>query len=290
MTPAAHRALIVGCARNAAAALPAVLHNIAQIAACFAEVACIFIENDSDDDTLARLRTWCRGHPRCTVYGLTGLSKLHPQRTLRLEICRNLYIHQLRTDPLLRSYETLVVLDMDDINARMALDPSALQAALAYLNARPERGAVFAWQPQYYDLWALRHPQHFPIDIWEAIRTAVLELQLSDQDAARYVLTQYPLQFISASVPTAVDSAFGGLGFYKVPPVLANVQPYCGSRFHYQIVEPGRIQLTRLQQCEHVSFNYGLRAQGLELHILPWLVNNTDPHRINPAAWRTLSF
>lgn len=282
-------AVVVGCARNTAAHLPRVLKNIEALAACFRDVAFIFIENSSNDGTLGVLDRWAQGRSRCWIHELSGLELLIRQRTVRLAACRNLYLHRLRNDPALRGFEVLVIVDLDEVNAQQIMDRRAIEGALDFLFGEPQRGAVFANQPIYRDFWALRHATHFPIDFWESVFDAVTDQGLSDEAAFRQISDRYPLDFISGTAPTPVDSAFGGLGFYKVDHVLRNRHPYCGYKDKY-LTKDGKVTFLRMQQCEHVPFHYGMKASGSELFIVPDLINDRSIYGSDPRYFRNLTF
>jgi hypothetical protein len=49
-------------------------------------------------------------------------------------------------------------------------------------------------------------------------------------------------------------------------------------------------KIFRLEQCEHVPFNYGMKAVGSELFIMPDLVNFTNEYEINPSGFRNIIF
>ena len=59
-------AIFCGCVRDVAAHVDAVLLNIDRLTGLFRKSAFLFIENDSTDDSLARLKNWTSIHPHST--------------------------------------------------------------------------------------------------------------------------------------------------------------------------------------------------------------------------------
>jgi hypothetical protein len=93
--------------------------------------------------------------------------------------------------------------------------------------------------------------------------------------------------------PLAVESAFGGLGFYKTSWLSKNPFPYVGDQTKLIMRSTGP-HLLRRQVAEHVSFHAGLRSVGAKLWIHPALINwdtQSSLHAgmgLNPASWRHL--
>jgi hypothetical protein len=289
MKPLPLRAVFAGCARDCSLHLPAVLANIEQTAARFAEAAYVFVENDSKDGTKQLLARWTLGRRNASVICLDGLAG-EPARTRRLEVARNCYIEAIRADPGLRLFDLLFVLDLDDMNSS-SLDAEALERALSFLTAERERVAVFANQRGiYYDMWALRHREICPGDIWEAVFDHVVAHGVQDDVAFDATFKPRIFELAENADPFEVDSAFGGLGIYKVEAVLENPNPYLG--YKLKIVTKGaRTNLVRWQRCEHVHFHAGLRLLGGKLFVLPWLVNTETQGAYFPSsAYRAMLF
>lgn len=287
------RVVVAGLARDCAEHLPAVLANLDRLAGAVDETAYVFVENDSQDDTKAILREWGSGRPHFTLFDLAGLGAI-PIRTLRLEYARNVYLEFVRGDPALADFDVLCVLDMDDVAVR-PLDGEQFRAALAYLSAEPDRAGVFA-NPigTYNDMWALRHPEHCPEDVWFEVLESVHLHGGSDEDAFDRTFGRRIVSFDPALPPFDVDSAFGGLGLYRLDWVRRAPNPYLGSRIRVLRQPGGAPAVLRMQQCEHVHFNHGLRQIGGRLFVIPALVNTVMPSpadvRFPASAYRSLPF
>jgi len=279
------RAVIVGCLKNSAEFLPKVFQNLENIAACFSEVAFIFIENDSKDLTKESISAWGAKQAQFKLFSLDGLDNYEKNRTVRLEIARNAYINAIKQDKSLHSFEYMIVIDMDDRGAH-PIGLEAFSSALNFLKQQDSRAAVFANQSiKYYDLWALRHPQLCPFDFWHEVLDEALQFS-SDEEAFNKVYATVPKCIPIDTPPIEVESAFGGLGVYKMPFVLNNKSRYIGHEYKYFVGDS--IVFSKLQTCEHVSFHRGISAQGGQMFILPQLVNSDQDTGFNPSAFRTI--
>ena len=89
--------------------------------------------------------------------------------------------------------------------------------------------------------------------------------------------------------PIEVNSAFGGLGIYKLNFILNNPNPYLGSKVKILEISP-QINFCKVQICEHVHFHQGIRALGGKLVILPELINGINKATVNPSFFRSLNF
>ncbi len=279
------KAVIVGCLKNSANFLLDVFQNLEKLASLFEEVSFIFIENDSTDATKALINAWGTSQKNFKLFSLDGLDAYEPSRTLRLEVARNAYINAILQDTSLHAHEHMIVMDMDDRGA-YPLSLGALTSALHFLNEKPEHAAVFANQSvKYYDLWALRHPQLCPFDFWHEVLKTALHVT-SDQEAFDQVYSNVLKRIPIDAPPIEVESAFGGLGIYKMRFVLNNKARYIGHEYKYFVDES--MVFSKLQTCEHVSFHRGIAALGGQMFILPYLVNSDQDTGFNPSAFRTI--
>ncbi len=285
------RALIAGVARDCSQHLPAVFANLERISSTYDEVAFCFVENDSQDDTQALLVEFGRGRQNYNLFNLNGLGQL-PIRTLRLEYARNSYLAFARLHPSVCDFDDLVVVDMDDA-AGHPLESTAIQSAQNKLAAQHDLAAVFANQRGlYYDLWALRAKDWCPDDIWLAMATATLNTGLSDDAAYTQVFAPRVRSLDPGSPPLEVESAFGGLGIYKLAALKSIAGTYHGAQMHIAPQAGGTLSLLRMQQCEHVPLHLALRAAGYRLVIDPSLINRVMPPtaKFPAGAYRSMMF
>jgi glycosyltransferase involved in cell wall biosynthesis len=264
-------AVIVGCARNCEAFLPAVLKNVTTIARLYSQTAFIFVENDSTDNTREILQKWLSKRPCSSLICLDGLASQETRRTARLAIARNSYMEAVHSYHLAQ-FDHMVVLDFDDANTDV-MSKESLAAAISFLDSSSQNAAVFANQLPYYDIWALRHDVWCPEDCW--VDVANRPAYLPRHRAVERYFSNRQLNIPANASPIVVRSAFGGLGIYKLDFVRA--ARYVGLR-------PDGSEI-----CEHVAFNeVAVRAGGM-LYIYPRLLNHAPPEHMHPrlsGLWR----
>ena len=273
------KAVFVCCARNSAPVLGAVLNNIARISSLFGASAVLILENDSRDTTREVIAAWCEGQPNAYSVTVRGLSD-NPVRTLCLASVRNLALDAVREK--FPAFDYLFMVDGDEVNAG-EIDLESVSRAMDYLAESPDRAGVFANSGgAYFDLWALRHPELCPGDVWEELADYVIAHRVSDAQAYEHTLAKRVFTLAGDAPPLEVDSAFGGLGIYKMSHVLDSAARYAGAKMKADL---------GWQVCEHVAFHAGLRAEGGRLFVLPWLVNCRTADAVFPAsAWRSFLF
>jgi hypothetical protein len=280
--------IFAGLAQNCESHLSAVFDNINRISRFASETAFIFIENDSIDNTKQIIQNFGANKNNFKFLTLDGLSQVKP-RTIRLEFLRNLYLEIIKKDFFLSSFDLLVLMDMDEVNTH-EIEITSLDKAIGLIYLNENIAGVFPNQiGSYYDMWAFRHHKFCPDDIWEEVSDYALLHQCSDQEAFSNTFVKKILNIPSNIAPIEVNSAFGGLGIYKLKFVLDNPNPYLGSKVKILETTP-QINFCKVQICEHVHFHQGLRLLGGKLIILPELINGINKATINPSFFRTLNF
>ena len=286
---------ILACARDCGCYLPQVFDNLDRLRPYFESLKIFILENDSTDDTFEQIQIYANNRSGISARGMRGIDRSVPVRTERLAHLRNGLIGWLRRETGFKLDDLVLVLDCDEVNAE-PWDLGNWPDVLAWFLSQKDAAAVFANQRgPYYDLWALRHPQRCPVDVWQQ----VLELhcrqpQLSDLELIEQAFQPWQFSLDPLAAPERVKSAFGGLGFYKMEWLWRNEGAYSGSMSRW-IDHPDRgLRLIRWQVAEHVAFHAGLRAAGGSLWIHPGLINWTTAAlpdlRPNPSSWRHLSF
>ncbi len=266
------RIIFAGTAQNCALFLPAVFSNIDKMASLASEVAYVFVENDSTDETKDVLNRWGTGRANFNLINMDGLDAI-PIRTLRLEIARNSYIEFIKTFKDYREYDLVIILDMDDDGAH-PIELSKVEHAINFLCERPDRAAVFANQlGKYIDVWALRHAKLCPGDAWEELIDYMIKNKVTPDEARAQTFDKRVQCFAPTMPPIEVESAFGGLGIYKVNYIKNNPNQYLGSKVKALPTDSGLLDIVRQEVCEHVHFNHGIRAIGGQLFIMPSLIN-----------------
>jgi len=284
------RVIFAGVARDCEKFLPEVLRTINQISELFKDSGYVFLENDSSDATKKILNEWGRSKKNFTFLNMDGLGQL-PIRTLRLEYLRNACIEFIKSEISINGFDYLIILDMDDVNSS-GLDVSKISESIEFLEKEKERAGVFANQSgTYYDMWALRHKIICPHDVWEEIFDYVQAFKVSDEVAYQNTLQKRIFSLGLQDDYLEVDSAFGGLGIYKLAYVLKNPNPYLGSKVKVVKNDAGIPMIFKFQSCEHVHFHLGIRGCGGKLFIKPNLVNGKNEGlQFPPSAYRGMTF
>jgi glycosyltransferase involved in cell wall biosynthesis len=274
--------------RDCAPYLPRVLHNVEALGSLFGETACVFVENDSTDATKQILSQWGKTRPNFNLVCLDGLAGVEA-RTVRLEIARNAYLEYIRSDERLRAFDYLIVLDFDEaLSNPVELDE--VEKSLDLLRGQGDCAAVFANQTgTYHDMWALRHANLCPGDAWEEVFERSYSTGCSDDVAFAETYAKRLFSLPRDAAPVEVDSAFGGLGLYKMSYVRRNPNPYLGQKIRV-LRKDGQTNVTRVQICEHVHFNAGLRNLGGRLFIAPGMINRYFPGIYSPSFFHSLFF
>ena len=285
------KAIFIGVAQNCAKDLPMVLKNISNLSDLFHSSAFLFIENDSSDNTRQILESWGVGRPRFTYLNMNGLNSI-PIKTLRLEFLRNACIEFVINNAVYSEYDYLIILDMDNSSA-FQIDPVNFLNAIEFLDSKESHAGIFANQNgMYYDMWAFRHAEFCPRDVWEEVLDYTHKHKVTDEVSLNNTLMKRVKTFPVETGVIPVDSAFGGFGIYKMSFVVKNPNPYLGSKIKQVHMDDGSIRFFRLQTCEHVHFNAGIKAIGGELFIHKGLVNGNTQGAFNPPAsyFRNLIF
>jgi hypothetical protein len=257
-------AVFTGVVRDCARYLPGVLGNLERFARFYDQARFVFVVSDTADRSAAMLARWVGSRGRVIDAGM--LRERLPRRTERLAFARNLCLDEIRG--FAAGSEHLVMLDLDDVLAE-PVSSEAFADAAAWLDADPRRAGAFANStPRYYDTWALRHPRWCAADCWQPIwhrpPGETYEAAKFREVFARQIAIPPGLP------PIAVDSAFGGLGLYRMA--------YALQARYRGLAADGE------ETCEHVAFNRDIRAAGGDLHIFPLLRVHAPPEHLYRAA------
>lgn len=260
------KAVFAGCARSCAPFLDGVLANIEALGSTYDAFEVVIVENDSSDDTRARLQEFARSRSNVQLIDADGLDEKHPIRGDRLAVARNIYMEAVREDKY-SDCDDLVVLDFDDVNCQ-PIELAAFKAARRWLWEEPNRRGVFANSaPFYYDLWPLRHETWCPDDCWRRVRKT--QRALGFDEAVRRHVARLQIPIPRTTPPIIVDSAFGGLGIYRREATLQ-------ARYVGLFPEGDEV-------CDHVAFNRTVKGSDGVLAIYPELQNECPLEHIIPS-------
>jgi len=248
-----NKLIIAAAIRNNSRWLPYIFNNINTIGGLFSDVRCVFVESDSSDNSLDLLHNFKGKNERIEIISLGKLESNMPLRTQRIATARNTYLD--RVEQLKDQYDTLMVLDTDEVNS----DPTDTDGILS--NFRYEGwDMICANQGHlYYDLWALRHPEWMPFDCWE--RIANKPTFMNPQAAKEIFLGSRFIHIDPNHPPIKVQSAFGGTAFIRTHSIK-------GARHHG--IENG------MQICEWVPFCTKLNEGRGNIFINPKFINQKN--------------
>ena len=214
---------------------------------------CSFYENDSSDDTPARLAAWLRDRPGVLQSERLGAPRLRGReisRTMRMAEARNKALAGFADEHL----DWLVVIDAD-LHAKpshiwqlievLQRDRGVAMACASALQNMPD---IFGHSPwSYYDSYALLDRYN-----WLGITGALVPLR-DLQDRAQWM----------AGRPVQVQAAFGGIAVLSMATVRSQCLRWDGS-----------------QGCEHWTFCLGAAAAGQVLacpQVTPLVLHEQPP-------------
>lgn len=260
---------VVGVARNCERTLRRDLQRLAQAVQGCASVRFLIVESDSTDASVALLQALQAEWPNFGFISLGVQREAHPLRTDRIAVSRNAYLDALATEPRLAQVTHVLVADMDGVCRD--LSPAGFSSCFSL---GVPWDACFANQGDYYyDIWALRHPVWCPGDAWR--EHAALKPILGETEATHVALFSRMVHIPRDAAPIEVHSAFGGLGLYRKPALLA-------ARYQGLDAE-GR------EVCEHVTLHQRMRDKGARLFINPAMISaHSTKHGGRKKFFRTL--
>jgi hypothetical protein len=244
---------IVGIVKNAGKSLA---QDVAEIGAAFADfksLKWLLIESNSSDNTVRELRETSERVSDFNFISLGSVGVDSESRTIGMAMARNVYLEELRDNPVYKNIDYFVVADFNRSNKLLNRD------AVRSCFARDDWDACTANQNgPYYDIWALRHELWQPNDCWRQLE--FYKKYISFPEKALFMsVNSKMLRIPKNSLWIEVDSAFGGLAIYKSH--LAKNARYSGiSTQGYPI-------------CEHVPFHQEIRKSGNRIFINPQLIN-----------------
>lgn len=260
------KAIFTGVARNCAPYLRDVLPNLRRLERAYHAVRYVVAVGESSDGTLETLQRGLADGRAGHVIDMTCLERDEPRRTVRIAMARNACMSLAHTE--YPDFDHLVAFDLDNVLVDPVCDVEFARAG-DWLDADERRAGVFASAiPQYYDLWALRHPIWCPYDVWHAVwdRHRWCPFEVSK---LRHVYAKQ-VRIARDASPFPVLSAFGGFAVYKM-------------RFTKMARYSGKDAAGR-ERAEHVSFNDSIVEQGGSLFIFPSLVVRAPPEHLFDAA------
>lgn len=257
-------AVVIGLARNCELNLARVLGQVEALSQELDDWGYVFLENDSRDDTLPRLKEFHRKHNKGIIRSFPRLRRKLRQRTERLAWLRNQALEIASQDSRLSKFEYAILIDMDEI-----VETIPRERIIAHMTAWPaDCAGIFSNQSdRYYDVWALRHDSISPDDCWKRIRER--PATMSESEALDRYVEARTKPWPRNSGLIEVESAFGGLGVY-----LLSAVENCS---YLGLDDDGQ------EICEHVEFHRQIREKRYRLFIDPEMINGSGTAEALPA-------
>jgi hypothetical protein len=250
--------LVVGLVRDCAHTIQAEVARLMGALKCFNSLSWLVIESDSVDGTPSLLAGLNNTIPNFRYVSLGALDNTIPERTTRIAHCRNHYLAELRTNPLYKAIDYIVVADLDGVNSLITSD------AVRTCWLRDDWDVCCANQAgPYYDIWALRHRDWSPNDCLKQYKF-LLRFR-SHHEAVMAAIWLRMITIPQSSDWIEVESAFGGFAIYRKDILLNGTVLYEGDG------------------CEHVTLHSKIREHGGRIFINPRLVNGGENSHTNWA-------
>ena len=244
---------IVGLVRNAEKTIASDIRRLDAATQRFQNKQWFLVESDSDDGTLQALGSLRDEITGFSFQSLGNLRQELPDRVDRIAYCRNAYLDWVTTRASLGSNDWVLIADLDGINT--LVDEFGVTAALNSGDA----DAYFANQlGPYYDIFALRAPNWCETDVFHEMHKLTAQ-GVQGLKAYRAAVQSKMITIPRTAEPIEVDSAFGGLAFYRASII--------GDARYASRDELGQAV------CEHVVFNHAIKERGARLVVFPQLIN-----------------
>ncbi len=256
--------LLAGPVRNVSATIEREVKTLMASLANFKTSACLVIESDSSDTTVAQLEQLSKTMPQFSYLSMGQLSKQYPRRTDRIALCRNAIIDAVAQNPKYAQIDYIAMADMDGMNHLITPEK------IAQCWSVPENWDVITANQlgPYYDIWALRHRDWCPTDCWQ--QKTALEAVIGDRPAEHLAVTARQVTLDPRAGLIEVDSAFGGLAIYRREAFLAG--RYAGTD------RKGGFDV-----ADHIPFHEDLRQKGYKIYINCALINCAQyPDAVEP--------
>ena len=238
-----YNVVFAGTCKNIESYLKKSLENIEECGKLFKSFKVIIYENDSTDNT----RTLLNKYKKDNYYYIFEDNIEEPRRTMRIANGRNKILDKMKE---LGNFDYLIMLDLDDATYKGTFIET-IKTCFQYndwdvLTANQKH--------KYYDLWALRMPGYLEYDVHS-------EISRNDPVEEKTIIYNKidHSNFKKQNTLLEVDSAFGGIGIYKISSI--KKCKYVGEyKSHKRYPDSS-------EQCEHVEFNKCIKDNGGKIYI-----------------------
>lgn len=251
-----YSAVFVGPVRNCSPFINDVIKNIENIGSLFKSYSIVFVESDSDDDSLELLQEYKKDKENVHIITLGDIRDEVKSRTIRIGINRNVGIKFCEDNGLLDSHEFYIPMEIDDVNAK----PINLEGVLSCFKYDLDSwDGMTANQTTYYDLWTLRKEGWLNYDCWyELDRNR--PPYMSRDEAYNILIGSRHIKVPKNYGLIEVDSAHGGLSIYK-----SSISKGCRYR--------GYNEKNMFEESDMVSFCEQIKEKGGKIFINSEMIN-----------------
>ena len=265
-----HNLVFAGLAKDC---LPSLQKNLDFISKFNAELPgynlkCIVVESDSTDGTKEYLENV--NFDFLEIITADNLDKKFKYRTERIANCRNMILDKLKNE---NSNQDLIYIPIDlDIEIFEYQDIHDFHFQLNDFIENKLYDAYFPFNfPYYYDIHALRSKGWNSHNPWEKIKKINKFIFIGKFFARYFYVYRIQKKYNTKKELINVESAFGGIGFYKLNNSLLEI-------VNYEI----EIDLGNTS-CEHLKFNSFFRNKAV---VSKWKVPSPKEH----VEYKLLSF
>jgi len=236
--------------KNEAKNIKKFFYLIKKISNFFLDYYVVIVESDSIDETYKITSNLMKNFKGKLIKTKTNIKW---PRTKKISHCRNIYLKLISSNKKINKFDYVLVIDADNVNNQFDL-----KSIITTLKDLPKNWIGFFPNQKliYYDLYALRIKKYFEFDCFEKM-ISNLKLLSPRQSYFNnifknfFIINQFKKRFIK------VESAFGGLGIYKLKYVLNKKYSSLNGKY-----------------CEHVFFNKSLLKKNNFLYIDKNFINS----------------
>jgi hypothetical protein len=275
-----------GCTINSANYIEKTINKLIEFKSLFQSCNIIIYENDSNDNTTSLLKN-LESQNKITAICETGIKSKLKLRTLIIAHARNILVQEVLKN---KKYMYMIMIDLDGLLDNF--NKKCFTNAFNYdLNSWD---ALFTnSNGRYYDIWALRFNKQdysknhqkiwgkhiLDYDCWDMIN--------HERFLKRIVNKNLHIKTFQKKIPKKcqllkVDSAFGGMGIYKVSKIInckyEGFTRQCSCEKYFN----NKINKCRFDTCEHVSFHRDMILKNnAKLFICPQLIVNCQTEHLS---------
>jgi len=274
--------IVCGCTKNSANYIEKEINSILNLKQLFLSLNIVIYENDSTDNTRNLLKSMEKNN-KISLISESGIQSRLKHRTMIIAHGRNKLVEFVNSKD---TYDYMIMVDLDNI-----MEGFDKQGLIDAFNYDLDTWDVLTGNCKniYYDIWALRLNKtkwgndHHKIwnkcldyDCWGMInhrkQQGFNEMPCHIQPFQKHIPRESSL--------LQVDSAFGGIGIYKVSKI-KNCKYYgftrhCSCKKYNIPLGP-----CAWQTCEHISFHKDMiEKYNAKIFICPQLIIKEQPEHI----------